>query len=369
MQKYDAINVVTSEGSDTADILMYGYIGQTDYWGDGEDDITDVELARTIRNLESKYNRINIRINSPGGSMYHGNAIINAIRNSSAEIHTYNDGMAASMAAVIFMASPNRHMANNALLMLHVPSGYSWGNAKDFRDTANMLDKFEETIINVISETTAISAEEVKARYFEDYKDHWLSCSDCIAEGLIESNEEYEAENAPKSDVMNSSYLELIKNYTNQQEVSKPVSRNLFQRIAAAFRPTPKTHQHNHISTENTTDMSIEELKQSLADGTLSPDAANAAIQEAKDNQQINAKDFNNKLAAATQPLLEKIETMQNRIDELSDKPAAPTTGVAATKDPDANGTPSVKDELDTYNSEMAAHADRFDNPFTGAID
>jgi len=104
--KYFRIAATEADKS-TAEIYLYGYIGQEKWWDDDPTEaLTDLEVVRAIRDLEQEYSRINVRINSPGGSVMHGDPIITALRNSKAEIHTYNDGMAASMAFDIWLAVP-----------------------------------------------------------------------------------------------------------------------------------------------------------------------------------------------------------------------------------------------------------------------
>lgn len=172
---------------------MYGYIGQKadPYFGeDPAEDITDLAVVRVIKELEQKYNRINIRINSPGGSVMHGDPIITAIRNSKAEIHTYADGITASMAADIWMVGHVRHAAINSKIMIHTTGTFAMGTAKDMRAAAEMLDKFDEVAIATFADATGMPEDDVKTRFY-DYADHWLSAKDAQKLGLIADIENY----------------------------------------------------------------------------------------------------------------------------------------------------------------------------------
>jgi len=112
--EYFRVMTDTSEPG-AADVYLYGYIGQEKWWDDDPTEaLTDLAVVKAIKDLEKSYSRINIRINSPGGSVMHGDPIISAIRNSTADIHTYNDGMAASMAFDIWVAGKNRHARRTA---------------------------------------------------------------------------------------------------------------------------------------------------------------------------------------------------------------------------------------------------------------
>jgi len=146
--------VVTSQDNGRAEMFLYGYIGKDPWWDEEmkEESLTDLEFTRALRELEKEHNEIHIRINSPGGSVYHGDPIISAIQASEATIHTYNDGMAASMAADIWLAGDVRHMAKNAKMMIHATGTIAIGTAKDMRAAAEMLDKFDSVAISMLSD-------------------------------------------------------------------------------------------------------------------------------------------------------------------------------------------------------------------------
>lgn len=180
-KKYYSVQNIASDLS-SVDILIYGVIG--DSWF--EESVTARQFIADLKALEKDHKRINVRINSPGGSVWDGLPIFNAIRNSTAEIHTYNDGLCASMAAVILLAGHTVHSADNALMMLHSPISGVYGNASDFEQVMNMLNKVQDSLITCItSRTTSKTAEEIKALYF-DHKDHFLNADEALAENFID---------------------------------------------------------------------------------------------------------------------------------------------------------------------------------------
>jgi ATP-dependent Clp endopeptidase proteolytic subunit ClpP len=91
--------------------------------------------------------RIQVWINSPGGSVSDGYAIYNAILKSNTPVDTYCVGMAASIAAVIFQAGRKRIMADYGILMYHNPfiAGGSITPSEK-----KMLDVMRESIITMI---------------------------------------------------------------------------------------------------------------------------------------------------------------------------------------------------------------------------
>ena len=84
---------------ETPELFIYDEIGES-FWGEG---VTAKNLVGYLNDLKSA-SKINVRINSPGGSVFDGNAIHNALVNHPADIHVHVDGMALSAASVIAMA-------------------------------------------------------------------------------------------------------------------------------------------------------------------------------------------------------------------------------------------------------------------------
>ncbi|WP_301419224.1 head maturation protease, ClpP-related [Microbulbifer spongiae] len=92
---------------------MYDYIG---YW-----EITAKEFARELKAL-GNIHKINLHINCPGGDVFDGTAIYNLLKEHSAEVETWIEGIAASMGSVIALAGDTVHIAENAYYMVHNPS-------------------------------------------------------------------------------------------------------------------------------------------------------------------------------------------------------------------------------------------------------
>ena len=120
-----------------AELLIYDEIG--DWQG-----LSAKSLVEELKGISAA--EISVHINSPGGSVFDGIAIYNALRQHPATIHVHIDGLAASIASVIAMAGDTVTMAENALMMIHNPFGWVGGEADDMRRTADMLDKATEAI-------------------------------------------------------------------------------------------------------------------------------------------------------------------------------------------------------------------------------
>ena len=126
----------TAEQAETvAEVHIYDEIG---YWGTSAKD-----FAQQLAELD--VDRIQLRINSPGGNAWDGVAIMNTLRRHRARVEVTVDGVAASAASLIAMAGDHIVMNRSSQMMIHDTSGMAWGNAATMRETADLLDKLSDS--------------------------------------------------------------------------------------------------------------------------------------------------------------------------------------------------------------------------------
>ena len=270
----DYFRVITREESDVAEIYLYGFIGQDFWWADEEkqkESITDLEFTKTIRELEKDYDRIDIHINSPGGNVYHGDAIITAIRSSKADIHTFNDGMVASMGFDIWLAGKTRHTSINAKAMCHATSSYEFGTAADMRAAAEKLDLFDTAQIKTFAAVTGMDEQEIRALFYDDYRDHWLTADRMLELGLIDEIDNYEvveekATRAETDTVVEVTRIEVSEKPMTEEEMIARLSEkyNISKKDAKADRPDLELDDEETIPEEKTT-LSLQMAKVKMA--------------------------------------------------------------------------------------------------------
>ena len=163
-------------GDDKVCIFIYGDID--DYDGRAE------EVVLELLEISKKYNKIEVHINSNGGEVYSGIAIVNAIKNSPADISIYIDGIAASMASVIALCGRPLYMSKYSRIMLHSIRVGVYGDKEDLRVTIEEIESLENTLCELIAGKMGKTPEEIKTAYF-DGKDHWITASEAKALGLI----------------------------------------------------------------------------------------------------------------------------------------------------------------------------------------
>lgn len=156
------------------EIYIYDEIG---YWG-----VTARQFVNDLKAL-GDVTHINLHINSPGGDVFDGIAIFNALKHHGASITVHIDGLAASMASVIAMVGNPVIMPENTMMMIHKPWGFAGGDANDMRDYAELLDKVESVLIPAYAEKTGKSPDEIAAM-LED--ETWMDGKECVAMGFAD---------------------------------------------------------------------------------------------------------------------------------------------------------------------------------------
>jgi len=126
---------------------------------------------------------LTVRINSPGGSVFDGVAIYNALKRHDARVTVWIDGIAASIASMIAMAGDAVIMPENALLVLHDPSGLVAGTAADMRAMAEALDKMAAGMVAAYRAKSGRDDAEIEALM---QAETWLSAREAVALGLAD---------------------------------------------------------------------------------------------------------------------------------------------------------------------------------------
>jgi ATP-dependent protease ClpP protease subunit len=130
---------------------------------------------------------LTLRINSPGGSVFDGVAIYNALRRHDAAITVWIDGIAASIASMIAMAGDEVVMPENAMLVLHEPSGLVAGTASDMRSMAEALDRMKAGMVAAYRDKSGRDDAEIEALMRDET---WLSAQEAVSLGLADRVDE-----------------------------------------------------------------------------------------------------------------------------------------------------------------------------------
>lgn len=153
------------------EVLIYDEIGG---WG-----ITAAQFVRDVKALGN--GPINVRINSPGGSVFDGLAIYHYL-SSRPDVTVTVDGIAASIASIIAMAGAKRVMPASAYLMIHNPWTGAIGDANDLREQADLLDKLGETLAGIYAKVTKKGKEAIRAMMDAET---WIDGNMALSDGFM----------------------------------------------------------------------------------------------------------------------------------------------------------------------------------------
>lgn len=109
--------------------------------------------ADFIKDLGGIKGPLDLHINSPGGDVFDGIAIYNAIRQRG-NVTAIIDSLCASIATVVAMGADRVKIATHGQMMIHEASGIAIGNASDARQLADLLDKQSDNIAAIYAGRT-----------------------------------------------------------------------------------------------------------------------------------------------------------------------------------------------------------------------
>ncbi|GLS45145.1 head maturation protease, ClpP-related [Methylobacterium brachythecii] len=161
-----------------SEIVLSGTVGNL-YWDDSFD-AADVilALARVGRDQD-----VTIRLNSGGGIATEGAAIHAALCAHRGRKTIIVEGVAASAASVIAMAGDERVMALGAVMMIHDPSGFTFGTVADHEIQIRALTSLASAMAGIYAERTGKTVDEIRAAMQAEL---WMSPDEAVAAGYAD---------------------------------------------------------------------------------------------------------------------------------------------------------------------------------------
>ncbi len=152
-------------------------------------EITD-EIANTIVSellyLDSiNHNDISLYINSPGGSITSGMAIMDTMNYIKSDVSTICIGMAASMAAFLLSCGKKgkRYILPNAEVMIHQPLGGVSGQATEIKIAAERILKLKNKLNKLLSKNTNQNLEKIE---IDTDRDYFMDSNEAKEYGIID---------------------------------------------------------------------------------------------------------------------------------------------------------------------------------------
>jgi ATP-dependent Clp protease protease subunit len=151
------------------------------------DQIANLMVAQLLYlNGQDPERPINMYINSPGGVVYAGLAIYDAMQQVSAPVSTVAIGLTASFGTVLLTAGANgmRYALPNATIHMHQPLGGAQGQASDIVIQANEIMRLKDRLIDVFVQHTGQSKDVIER---DTDRDIYLSAAQAVEYGLIDT--------------------------------------------------------------------------------------------------------------------------------------------------------------------------------------
>lgn len=292
---------IVCQGDDEAEILIYDTIGPS-WW---EETVTAKQFVKDLKAIGDKKN-LHVRINSPGGSVFDGIAIYNALTNHKGQVKVTIEGIALSMASGIAMAGDTINMADNALMMVHNPQGWAQGESKDLRAYADLMDKVKGNLIKAYVNKSGKDDAEISALMDAET---WMTAEEAFTLGLIDNVIEASGNVAASFDLNNALSASGVK-----------VPKRVQPKLAALFTPTQKEPNMAEKTPERVvaTVQQLKALKGADDAFVVNQLAANATLEES-----IVA--LNERLLNALNDRQDRIAALENEVKAMKEQP--PTSG------------------------------------------
>lgn len=201
------------------ELFIYSDIGESsvDLWTGQEIERTSASFV--VAELANLGNRdLDVRIISDGGDSDDGIGIYEALKRYPGKVRTFNDGMAASAASIIYLAGDERYISRAGLIMIHgaaVYTGFGPYTAGELRDFAGILETLNDTLVDLYVHETKLSRKKV-----EDYfasGDTYLKPKEAIKYGFAHSITGEEAEKPVNLDTVNKLEVKLLERRLSQR--------------------------------------------------------------------------------------------------------------------------------------------------------
>lgn len=305
--------------NESADIYIYNEISS---W-EGEE-VTSAQSFRKDLEALGNVKKINVMINSPGGSVGDGLTIASLLQRHSAYVTAYVDGMACSIASVIACAADKLVMGRSSLLMVHDALTFTYGNAKDLRKQADDLDAVTASLRQMYLMKAGDKLTEEKIKELMD-NESWLSAKECIELGLcdeiLETNKMVAKLPSKFKGMYNNIPKELLNQMSEVNEMDKVENKEteVVETVEAAeVESTETTEEVVEEPTEETVEPVAEEAE-------TTEETAPETKEEVVDEKEAKIAELENTIATLESEkasLEAKLNEANEKVISLNDKVA-----------------------------------------------
>ena len=154
--------------------------------GEIDDDMANAIVAQLLfLQAQDAEKEVSMYINSPGGSVTAGLAILDTMKMVKCPVATYCVGQAASMGAILLASGEKgrRYALPHARIMVHQPWGGAQGRASDIEITAREILRLKEMLNGILAESAGKTLESVTN---DTDRDHFMSADEAKTWGIVD---------------------------------------------------------------------------------------------------------------------------------------------------------------------------------------
>ena len=144
-------------------------------------------MIAQLLHLESQDSEkdISLYINSPGGSVTAGLAILDTMNYIKCDVSTICLGECASMGAVLLSAGAKgkRYCLPNSMVLIHQPSGGAQGQQTEIQIVADFMRKTRDRLNNILASNTGQPLEVIER---DTERDNYMTAEEAMAYGLVD---------------------------------------------------------------------------------------------------------------------------------------------------------------------------------------
>ena len=257
---------------------------------------------------------VHMEINSPGGSVFDGYRIFNALegmKQRGVEVVATVNGKAASMATVILMAADKRQITKGSAMLVHDASVGTHGNAAEHLKSAKILEAISAEISEIYAEKTGSTAEEMRDLMAED---RWMTASEALEKGFIDQilkGSEPEKIDKPNESTQNKiSTMSILDKFKPDEALTAKVD-SLETDLAASLSELQTAHAAIVSKDELNAELTAKLAETEAASTELAKQAATAAEEiaklgsEVKEAEESAGQKASEMLASAAHPQIE----------------------------------------------------------------
>lgn len=153
--------------------------------GEIDDNLANIIVSELLYLDSINHNDISLYINSPGGSITSGMAIMDTMNYIKSDVKTICIGLAASMAAFLLSCGKKgkRYILPNAEVMIHQPLGGVQGQATEIKIVAERIISLRKKLNTMLSKNTGQPLEKIEK---DTERDHFLTAEESLEYGIID---------------------------------------------------------------------------------------------------------------------------------------------------------------------------------------